>query len=537
MKFFDSGHAINITWSIYKGASGIKENFAYKANNTRLAVMLLSVDDSICLDYTISDGNIVAQTPDDLEDGVYGIQAIWVKNENKIRDEFRNNRNILRSTVDNIFSIDMAQPSVDAGYSVSIQSSVHTFGYDGLSVYELALLHGLTDKRESIWLADGVTKDYDKLANLPAIGGKTLDKNSTAESIGLATLEQLNNKQDVIEDLEDIRQGVKSVLKESVSVIGGPLAGITAEDWPEEWMKDGNPVIPEGVSFRDFASKMFFKKIDGTLSAPVYVWQTGQGMPDITITGVTAGYAHVGKRVRATAQASSLYNNIHSVSCHATGDGQFGYYDNDVHRNEDYNEEKVGSVTGTATVTLKHDNAAYTPNSDITVTAGQHTFNAKQSGRTASAPALTVKTLYPLSNTGEKVNSGSVQIEADTRNTRQLTSEKNVSYTGIYPVGYGTSSLTFIWQDSKVFQDITINESGAQRAVFVYPKGRELTVDIWNPLANSYQPYDGDSETLDDVSVTNDDGVQMQMKKWQRTGANLMSGKYRFTLTKKTSEE
>ena len=39
-----------------------------------------------------------------------------------------------------------------------------------------------------------------------------------------------------------------SVTSEDIIVAGGPLANEVTDNWPTEWVKDGNKVIPAGTS-------------------------------------------------------------------------------------------------------------------------------------------------------------------------------------------------------------------------------------------------------------------------------------------------
>ena len=150
MKYFNTDHEIYITWSIFKGASAVRERFA----GSRLSVFLLSIDDSICLESSWDVlGDLHITVPGNLGEGVYGIQAIWIKNECHLPDQFRNNRNILRSSVDNIFMLDNSREITPEDYNIRLQSTVHTFGYDGLSAYELAVLHRKTTLSESEWVS------------------------------------------------------------------------------------------------------------------------------------------------------------------------------------------------------------------------------------------------------------------------------------------------------------------------------------------------------------------------------------------------
>lgn len=95
-----------------------------------------------------------------LPDGIYGVSAIWKKNEE---------RSIARSMREGLFSVvNNQEETTDQGGAANIpvlkfHSSAGTFGYDGLSAYELALLKGLTTKSETEWVQEQLDVATDQI--------------------------------------------------------------------------------------------------------------------------------------------------------------------------------------------------------------------------------------------------------------------------------------------------------------------------------------------------------------------------------------
>lgn len=151
MKYFDSGHSITITWSIFKGASSIRESFS----NSNLKVYLTGAGDSMILTHSInSAGDLVMTTPNNLSVGVYSIKAVWVKNDGNLPPGYIHNRNMMTADVQNLFAISNSSQYATTDYSVTATTGAVPFGTDGLTVYQLAVMHGLTTKTESAWTAE-----------------------------------------------------------------------------------------------------------------------------------------------------------------------------------------------------------------------------------------------------------------------------------------------------------------------------------------------------------------------------------------------
>lgn len=148
MKYFDAGHSIDVTWSIYKGAGSIKESFG----GTGLKVFLNGAGNTWVVEHSISDtGDVVITTPATLPAGTYSLRAIWIKNNGNLPCRFPNNRNIITADAENVFAISHDNQYATDDYSVSVYTGAVPFGNDGLSAYQIAVLHGET-KSEDEWI-------------------------------------------------------------------------------------------------------------------------------------------------------------------------------------------------------------------------------------------------------------------------------------------------------------------------------------------------------------------------------------------------
>ena len=143
------GNSLGLRWTIYRGLSRITEDF----ESATLTCFLYSKDNKFPVEATVmsaADGGsylYIELSPDlQLPDGIYGVSSIWKKNED---------RSIARSMREGLFSVVNNQAeATDQGGAANIpvlkfHSSAGTFGYDGLSAYEMALLKGLTTKSET----------------------------------------------------------------------------------------------------------------------------------------------------------------------------------------------------------------------------------------------------------------------------------------------------------------------------------------------------------------------------------------------------
>ena len=170
MKYVGSNQRINLSWTISRGASKVKEDF----RRSSLFVFLTSNNEQIPLNYTLSENVITATLPTGLPEGVYGLLAVWFKsacnpfeggNDASLPPLGR----MSRSQVDDLFGITAVSNEADysesSAVNIEVRSMVATYGYDGLSAYEIAVISGQTALRQSEWVSN-ITELNERLSEI-----------------------------------------------------------------------------------------------------------------------------------------------------------------------------------------------------------------------------------------------------------------------------------------------------------------------------------------------------------------------------------
>ena len=170
MKYVGSNQRINLSWTISRGASKVKEDF----RRSSLFVFLTSNNEQIPLNYTLSENVITATLPTGLPEGVYGLLAVWFKsacnpfeggNDASLPPLGR----MSRSQVDDLFGITAVSNEADysesSAVNIEVRSMVATYGYDGLSAYEIAVISGQTTLRQSEWVSN-ITELNERLSEI-----------------------------------------------------------------------------------------------------------------------------------------------------------------------------------------------------------------------------------------------------------------------------------------------------------------------------------------------------------------------------------
>lgn len=170
MKYVGSNQRINLSWTISRGASKVKEDF----RRSSLFVFLMSNNEQIPLNYTLSENVITATLPTGLPEGVYGLLAVWFKSA---CNPFEGGNDVSlpplgrmsRSQVDDLFGItdvsNEADYSESSAVNIEVHSMVATYGYDGLSAYEIAVISGQTALRQSEWVSN-ITELNERLSDV-----------------------------------------------------------------------------------------------------------------------------------------------------------------------------------------------------------------------------------------------------------------------------------------------------------------------------------------------------------------------------------
>lgn len=227
-----------------------------------------------------------------------------------------------------------------------------------------------------------------------------------------------------------------SIITEDIIVAGGPLADDITSNWPEAWVKDGNKVIPAGLTVQSILRDLFLKPVNGTVSWGNISWSPSLGNPTVTLS--SDGPAEIGSTVTCTVTPnSSVSNNTRSATLTASQ----GYFESTdgTHKSTTKTVSKTGSTSGTLSVAHTWNGVAVSNFSSgstaLKIKEGTNEFIASQSGLSASVDALPETTVYASTNTKTVLPSVSATLKdsaAASARTKTLSSSKNDTITGYY---------------------------------------------------------------------------------------------------------
>lgn len=157
-----NGQTIKIEWTILKYNSEVKEDL----DKAKLLVFLVGGGNKRNMPYTLEDRVIHFTIPTDLPIGVYRLESLWLKGDVLTTsvdgvgccmcDGTTKFRTASRSIKSDLFAVSDVDEEVSYPDSnvleMKITTSAVSYGYDGLSAYELAVLHGEWNNDELAWL-------------------------------------------------------------------------------------------------------------------------------------------------------------------------------------------------------------------------------------------------------------------------------------------------------------------------------------------------------------------------------------------------
>ena len=218
---------LTIEWTIYRGVSKTKEDFG----RSELAAFVFNKRYRAFVACEQSEGVLTLHIPADLPAGTYSLHAIWTKNKE---------RSIQRATAEQVFAV--SEYAGDATYHggaptedpLKVMSSAGTYGYDGLSAYELAVLYGKTTKSEEEWVQSAVdtaeaedkrcrNETFRQQAEQSRQQAET--ERDSAEQLRATTFEQLEEDMQTAIDtnLKSIEQTTTSEESSGVNIITATL--------------------------------------------------------------------------------------------------------------------------------------------------------------------------------------------------------------------------------------------------------------------------------------------------------------------------
>lgn len=261
-----------------------------------------------------------------------------------------------------------------------------------------------------------------------------------------------------------------------IVVAGGPLADDITDNWPEEWKKDGNKVIPSGTSIQSILQGLFLKTINGTVVWGDISWNPSLNKPTVTLS--TDGPAEVGSTVTCSVTTtSSVSSNTRSATCSASQ----GYFDtvSGSHVSGNKTVSKTGTTGGTLAVEYAWNGtklSGFTSGSTtLKVKEGSNEFKASQSGISASVEALPETTVYAATNTKTVLSDVSATLTDSQPASKNLSSEKSDTLTGSYYYFIGQVSGTGITIDSSVIRGLSAKKDFVSN---LNSKGTEVMASV-----------------------------------------------------------
>ena len=234
-----------------------------------------------------------------------------------------------------------------------------------------------------------------------------------------------------------------------IVVAGGPLADDITNDWPSEWMKDGNKVIPSGTSVQDILQGLFLKTVLGTVEWGSKSWSPSLSKPTVELS--SNGPAEIGSTVTCKVVSNSnVTGNTRSCTCTASQGHFTSLTGSWVSGNKTVTQD--GTTSGTVSLSYTWNDVAVSnftsESTTLKIKAGTNKFVANQSGITASVGALPTTTVYASTNTKSiltdtTANKKQVATMSDTApDAKALTSTQNDTITGSYRYFIGQVSGT-----------------------------------------------------------------------------------------------
>lgn len=129
------------------------------------------------IDLTAGDGHVRAVINEGLPEDVYGIRLIWYKNE-----RIGLGRCIMRTQKHDVFCVSRDY-ATEGEPTVFVQTTAASYGYDGLSAYELSVLKGKTTMSEEEWVIwqNGIPAEVES-----EINGRFLQEFGNSETKGMS---------------------------------------------------------------------------------------------------------------------------------------------------------------------------------------------------------------------------------------------------------------------------------------------------------------------------------------------------------------
>lgn len=160
MQYIPTNTKVSLEWTVKRGIGSETENFS----RSMVTLFLASEANRWPVPCEAGyEGIVKAELPESLPEGVYSLELVWVKNDGSINET----RCIQRTRKTCVFAIDAGASLADARAvrpdipdappvaiplpKVKLTTVASSYGYDGLSAYEICAMRGKTSLSEEEW--------------------------------------------------------------------------------------------------------------------------------------------------------------------------------------------------------------------------------------------------------------------------------------------------------------------------------------------------------------------------------------------------
>ena len=350
----------------------------------------------------------------------------------------------------------------------------------------------------------------------------------------------------------------KTVLKEAITIEGGPLAS--------EEVKGAfaNGVIPAGTDIQAVLKALLCVEIYPVPTKNDPTFTASMSNPSISTTNnVSAGLVEIGQVVKfGTVTAKQVTTTPTNPKVNGFTHGYSSTIDGDINPDTsisvewDINQKEnnvyqltasktAGFTNGTlpTSVTAATHSACVLAACELTSDLGTNTYKVEEDGPVFVGTHDAIEAYYIVSNLGGRSeDKKSVTIDANTGKEVNPTNTSNTfTVTGVYPC-YTNMVSTTVSNTVAVENRLSLTsgntfeiqfgpETNAFHA-FAFPATHTLSkVEIYNTMSKEYEVYSGGSSTEDTTYTVQ--GTELDYKVWKRAGsAYTETTKFKFTLNK-----
>lgn len=322
------------------------------------------------------------------------------------------------------------------------------------------------------------------------------DGNTGTEKINVSTLVDVYNPGEGIDvsDNNDISidvdwlngrvselTGATSTTTTNIQIAGGPLADNvidSADDiWPDDWMENGNKIIPSGKTLQEILTTLFLKEIDGTVTWGTPTWNPTISKPTITFNETAP--IEVGNTISFPDVTAGAVNAERRTAICKCTQGYFTSEDG-VYASGDFTLGTTAFIDGESEFNYSWNYSSCTKDSDLQIIEGNNVFEVTQSGQTATCTALPPVTIYASTNTKKILKDVKATLSDKKPADISLTSNNSRNITGKYKYFLGYSDNTDASQfDSNSIRQLTVKTD------WITPNDTTTIIDINNPITSN----------------------------------------------------